>query len=399
MSKVFLRTVALSAVALGLASPALAQRTVSGGVDGLQWTATNRIVGQTGTGTAAAVPPGNPIYNAPMPLRSGVAALIMDYGAGGSFICTGSLISPTRILTAGHCVSGGTRFGGTSGLKSVTAHFYAGSNPGQPGNVYNPDVVTSNPSSPFGSPATVSILSNGVSVHTGYTGEVIDQNDIAVVALSEAAPLWAQVYGIDYSPDLTSRDFTVTGYGGRSSTGGNVGADLGTGRLREGDNMYDFRLGDSRFNGAWTSILGGTAQYDFSYLSDFDNGIAANDTACRVSQASNFGGGPGLDFCNLGRGAREVGVAGGDSGGPQFGADGRLLSVTSYGLTFGTGFGDFAAGLNSSWGEFNGFVPLHIHQDFIRNAVPEPATWAMMIMGFGLAGAGMRARSRKVIYA
>jgi hypothetical protein len=32
-------------------------------------------------------------------------------------------------------------------------------------------------------------------------------------------------------------------------------------------------------------------------------------------------------------------------------------------------------------------------------AVPEPATWAMMIAGFGLAGAAMRRRSSKVVYA
>jgi hypothetical protein len=38
--------------------------------------------------------------------------------------------------------------------------------------------------------------------------------------------------------------------------------------------------------------------------------------------------------------------------------------------------------------------------DFVQTpSVPEPATWAMMIIGFGLVGAGMRRRVTKVSYA
>jgi len=142
----------------------------------------------------------------------------------------------------------------------------------------------------------------------------------------------------------------------------------------------------------------GTADVQYSYISDFDrSGFAVNDTACRIAAAV---GAPSGFGCNRGIGAREVGVAGGDSGGPQF-INGKLVSVTSYGLTFGTGFGDFRAGLNSSWGEFNGFVPLYIHKDFINGAlasVPEPASWAMMLAGFGMIGGAVR-RSRKTIAA
>jgi len=35
----------------------------------------------------------------------------------------------------------------------------------------------------------------------------------------------------------------------------------------------------------------------------------------------------------------------------------------------------------------------------VTGAVPEPATWAMMIAGFGLVGGAMRRRSTKVAYA
>ncbi len=393
MITIYARALGATALAFTLATPALAQRSASGSANGIGWTAASRIVGQTGTGTAAAVPPGNPIYNATMPQKSGVAALIMEYQNGNRFISTGSLISATRVLTAAHCVSGGSQFGGTSGLKSVTAHFYAGSNPGQPGNVYNPDVVTSNPTSPFGSPATVSIGATGVNVNSAYTGEVIDENDIAVIVLSQAAPDWANVYDIDYTTPLESTDFNVAGYGGRSSLGGSVGADLGTGRLREGDNRYDFRLGDADFGGTFTDpgFFGAIAEN--SWLSDFDNGLAVNDASCRLA-VEGFGIAPSTKYCDLGRGPREVSVAGGDSGGPQF-IDGKLSSVTSYGLTF-FGLGDIDCinpqncNLNSTFGEFNGFVPLAIHQDFINGAVPEPQSWALMILGFGLAGTGLR---------
>lgn len=401
MNRMILRSVAMGALALGLASPALAQRSASGTVGGLNWTAASRIVGTTGTGTAAAVPPGNPIYNATMPQKSGVAALIMNYGAAGSFICTGSLVAANKILTAGHCVSGGTNYGGTAGLQSVTAYFYAGNNPGQPGNVYNPDVVVSNPSSAFGDPVnTVGITASNVTVNALYTGEVIDENDIAIITLSQAAPDWANIYGIDYTTPLGGTDFNVAGYGARSSLGGTVGDDLGTGRLREGDNRYDFRLGDADFGGEFTDpVIGFGAQAENSWLSDFDSGLAVNDASCRLA-VEGFGLAPSTKYCDLGRGPREVSVAGGDSGGPQF-VNGKLTSVTSYGLTF-YGLGDIDCfdpdncNLNSTFGEFNGFVPLSIHQDFISGAVPEPATWAMMILGFGVVGfAGRRAKVAK----
>ena len=70
-----------------------------------------------------------------------------------------------------------------------------------------------------------------------------------------------------------------------------------------------------------------------------------------------------------------------------------MATINSYGLTFGTNFGDFGGGLNSGWGEFSGYVPVYIHTDFIATtAVPEPASWALLIMGFGLTGATMRRR-------
>ncbi|NNM76282.1 PEP-CTERM sorting domain-containing protein [Sphingomonas sp. ID1715] len=63
----------------------------------------------------------------------------------------------------------------------------------------------------------------------------------------------------------------------------------------------------------------------------------------------------------------------------------------------GTNFGDLFV---NGWSQgFLGDNDVWLKVDFNGNAVPEPATWAMMIAGFGLAGAGMRRRAVKVAFA
>jgi hypothetical protein len=385
MYKTMLRSVAVGALALGLAAPAMAQKVAKGSAGGLTWEAQSRIIGMTPTSNTALPGSGgggDPIFY-PTANKSGVVALISDYGAAGRFICTGSLLSNRQsVLTAGHCVGSGA---GTPTPISMTAYFFDG----------NPDSRT-----PFGAGVRAVDISH-IAVNQNYTGEVIDQNDIAVVRLKTG------VFGVDaydlYNGGLQNEQFNVAGYGGRSTVGGLLGSDSRTGFLREGDNTYSYRWGDAAFGGFFTDRdangegFFGFADYENSWVSDFDSGLAVNDTACLIAAAV---GAVGFG-CETGVGAREVGVAGGDSGGPQF-INGKISSVTSYGVTFGTGFGDCRAGLNSSCGEFSGYVPVSIHTDFITDAmaVPEPATWAMMIIGFGAVGfATRRAKVSKVSFA
>ena len=78
-------------------------------------------------------------------------------------------------------------------------------------------------------------------------------------------------------------------------------------------------------------------------------------------------------------------------------------------LVFTTALGSYdlyrLLGDNIWYHEFDGGVGRTINignfsiTQSTAGAVPEPATWAMMIAGFGMIGAGMRTRRRKVAFA
>jgi len=371
MNRMVYRTLA-AALVMGAAMPAAAA-TITGTHNGLNFTATNSIVGTTSTATVFGG--GNPAFFANASRYNGTVALIMAYGNGDRFICSGSLMADRQsILTAGHCVSGGA---GTANPVSTTAYFYNGT---------DPDYVMT------GAQSTAIAISDYF-VNAGYSGEVIDQNDIAVLRLSQAAPLFATSYEL-YTGNASGQNFNVTGVGARSDGGGLVGDNLGTGRKRQGDNLFDFALGDEGLDGGLDFLAGNGVEIDNVLLSDFDNGLDDNDASCIITGAVGVAS---TRYCNLGRGAMEAMTAGGDSGGASF-IDGKVAAITSFGLSFGSGFGDIDDDLNSTFGEFGGYVPTAYHANWINSvlAVPEPGTWALMLTGFGMTGIALRRSRRRV---
>jgi hypothetical protein len=329
----------------------------------------NDIIGQTSTGTV--ISGGNPIYVAPKPAYSGVVGLLMNYGAAGSFVCSGSLIKSDAILTAAHCVFGP----GNIKPVSMTAFFYGGSD--------DPTVYTS--------PAATQIAVSAIISHPLYTNEVVDENDIAVVRLASAAPAFAPIYALSDVSDLTGVDHIIAGYGLRSISGGTLGtldeAVAGTGRLRYAGNRFDFRFGDPDWADYWTS--GGYDHWSNVWISDFDNGTGLRDGSCNLAAGEGFTSPVFTSdkYCNTGIGAFEGIGAGGDSGSPYF-VDGKIAAVHSFAFSLAA---DETA---NRFGQLKGSVSTAFHRDFILANVPEPGTWAMLVIGFGFVGTMARRQAR-----
>ena len=294
--------------AILVTSPAFATSNTINDVGALHYTTSSFIVGQTSTSTF--VSGGNPIYFANEPQYSGVVTLIMNEGSAGNFLCTGALLADrVSVLTAGHCVSHGA---GTPGPVSTTAYF--------PANIA-PDAIVAR------DPASTAIAISAIRVDPLYTGQVFDQNDIAVLTLSAPAPTTATGYSL-YTGNPVGQDYNVAGYGGRSTFGGSVGANLGPGILRQGTNTFDFTFGDPLFQGYFpTRRRGGPG-----------NGGGRSNPAVgfrRRHKRARFELPPGrrvrrrrLAVLQSRTGATEVGTAPGDSGAPDF-IDGQIAGITS----------------------------------------------------------------------
>lgn len=291
----------------------------------------------------------------------------MDYGGGQRFACSGTLVNSTSVVTAAHCVSDGTK------ARPLTTTVFFTNRTDDP-NVYAGGVGIDQRSV------------GHIAVNPLYSGEVVDQNDIAVLRLNQDAPSYATPSALSKLSDLTGFKHIIAGYGVRSDTGGSIGSNLGTGRLRYAGNRFDFRFGDADFAGYFDGAFG-PQSIDHVWISDFDNGTAFRDGSCNIGIFEGlanpvFSSGK---YCNTGIGAFEGIGGGGDSGGSYF-IDGKLAAVHSFALWYRNDES------RNRFAQLKGAVPIYFHRDFIAGAIPEPSSWALLIAGFGLTGATMRRR-------
>jgi secreted trypsin-like serine protease len=214
-----------------------------------------------------------------------VGLLVFDVGGSPAWRCSGTLLSPTVMLTAGHCTFG------TSGGR---VWFEPDVGAGRPDNGY-----------PFGGGTSIEFVE--IYTHPDYIDAAFYLYDVGVVILSE--PVYLNTYGTLADIGLLDRlavrrgqqdqSFTVVGYGLQSVVP-SLQADLV--RYQGSVQLIDVR---------------GTA------------GIPAGTSASFTN--------------NPGKGNGSGGTCFGDSGGPIFYGDSNIIAaVTSYGLNAncaGTGGG------------------------------------------------------------
>jgi len=128
-----------------------------------------------------------------------VVLIVMDVAGEPAFRCSGTLIAPKVVLTAGHCAGQPREF---SGMRVFTES----------------DVQNGNNNYPFAGPNTIEAVE--WHAHPLFTESAFFLHDVGVVLLSKAVKLAAGQYGrlpardeLDILQPSSSTVFTAVGYG------------------------------------------------------------------------------------------------------------------------------------------------------------------------------------------
>ncbi len=323
------------------------------------------VPGQTFNGVAGAM--------------DGVVRIAYTDAAGDALACSGSLLAGGQfVVTAAHCAAD---------FRSMKV--YVGWAGGSASEVR--EVSASN--------AHVNPLWTS-------TDDTDKGSDIAILKLDRAVTS-VKGYNLSTTNDV-GKNYLIAGYG---RTGPGDSADQPNGKDvlwgHYGYNTYD--VSSQTFDRKTDETVAGWG-YDpafyapgVTYRSDFDDGTAAHNTLGRIAGATGDGWTSGT-----GLGAGEALAADADSGAGEFvwnGSEWLLSGVHSwtaqgsdYCPVYGLAGCDASDTNPSSFGDFSGATATFSHVAWIRavTAVPEAATYAMLLSGLALMGALARRRGNAV---
>ena len=257
-----------------------------------------------------------------------------------------------RVSSGGHYGTGVLLYDGRAVL--TAAHLF-----------YNPASTTASVS--FETTAgNQTVTASGITLLPTYD-PIQGNNDLAIVWLSNAAPVAAERYSLYRSSDEITQSLTMVGYGlpGSGATGQLSGYSGNPIRLKA-SNQFDADIGTLKSTlgpaMSWTPTAG------TQLVADFDNGTTAHDALGRL-----------INRPGEGLGQSEGLIAPGDSGGPAF-INGQVAGIASYtaSLTYGSIAPDIDSITNSSFGEIAAWQRVSYYQQWIdqslRAHLPEAPT-------------------------
>jgi len=201
------------------------------------------------------------------------------------------------------------------------------------------------------------IASNQVVINPDYSS-VNNNSDMALVWLSQDAPVAAERFGLYRASNEVGQTFTMVGYGTPGSGSSGTISNFNEAPVRvKASNQFDTDIAPlDRFfseSGQWEANNGK------QLAADFDNGLSQNDA---------LGGLLGIN--GLGLGSSEGLISKGDSGGPAF-IGSLVAGIASYTgrLSSSGAVPDIDNNSNSSFGEVAVWQRVSVYQQWIDQAL------------------------------